>query len=177
MNYNGRKNYLTGNELSDEWFTPKFIVDKCIEVAKDKIENKVVLLPFDTDKSLFVQELNKYNTTLCYDFRDFLENDKYLYNILITNPPFSLKEKVFEQCLKYGQDFILVLPETFIFSVGFYDLLEKYKFNYKLYSPKQRVYFIDQNGNQNRPNFHTIIIYVSKDFTENTIEHFYSETK
>ena len=78
---------------------------------------------------------------------------------------------------KNKKDFILVLPQTFIFSVGFYDLLEKYKFNYKIYSPKQRVYFIDENGKQNRPNFHTIIIYVSKDFKENKIEHFFSETK
>ena len=176
MSYNRRKKYLTGNELSDEWYTPKFIVDKCIKIAKDKISNKVVLLPFDTEKSLFVQELEKINATLCYGFRDFLTAD-YKYDILITNPPFSIKEKVFERCLQNGKDFMLVLPETFIFSVGFYDLLEKYKFNYKLYSPKQRVYFIDQDGKQNRPNFHTVIIYVSKDFTENTIEHFYNETK
>ena len=176
MSYNNKKNYLTGNILSDEWYTPKFIVDKCIEIAKDKISNKVVLLPFDTEKSLFVQELDKSDAILCYGFRDFLTAEKE-YDILITNPPFSIKEKVFEKCLQNGKDFILVLPETFIFSVGFYDLLEKYKFNYKLYSPKQRVYFIDQDGKQNRPNFHTIIVYVSKNFTENTIEHFYSETK
>ena len=83
MSYNGRKNYLTGNELSDEWFTPKFIVDKCIEIAKDKINNKVVLLPFDTEKSLFVQELGRTNAILCYGFRDFLTAD-YEYDILIT---------------------------------------------------------------------------------------------
>lgn len=176
MSYNDRKNYLTGNILSDEWYTPKFIVDKCVEIAKDKIENKVVLLPFDTEKSLFVQGLDKHNCTLCYGMRDFMEAD-YEYDILITNPPFSFKEKIFKKCLENGKDFILVLPETFIFSVGFYDLLKKYNFHYKLFSPKQRVYFIDQNGNQNRPNFHTIIIYVSKGFAENTIEHFYSETK
>ena len=32
MSYNGRKNNLTGNVLSDEWYTPQFIVDKCIEI-------------------------------------------------------------------------------------------------------------------------------------------------
>ena len=176
MSYNNRKNYLTGNILSDEWFTPKFIVDKCIDIARNKIKNKLVLLPFDTEKSLFVKELKNMNVTINYGFRDFLDVN-YDYDILITNPPFSIKEKVFEKCLQNGKDFILILPETFIFSVGFYDLIEKYNFRYKLYSPKQRVYFIDENGKQNRPNFHTIIIYVSKDFNENTIEHFYSETK
>lgn len=174
MSYNNKINPLTKNILSDEWYTPKFIVDKCLEVAE--VKNKVVLLPYDTEKSLFVQELEKKDCIINYGFRNFLETD-YEYDILITNPPFSDKEKIFEKCLKNGKDFVLVLPETFIFSVGFYDLIEKYGFHYKMYSPKQRVYFIDQNGKQNRPNFHTIIIYVSKNFTINTIEHFYSECK
>lgn len=171
MGYNNKKNFLTGNILSDEWYTPKFLVDKCLELTN--LSNKKIICPFDTDKSIFVKELKG---NCIYNITDFMGKD-YAYDILITNPPFSIKEKVFEKCLQNGKDFILVLPETFIFSVGFYDLLEKYKFHYKLYSPKQRVYFIDENGKQNRPNFHTIIIWVSKTFTENTIEHFYSETK
>lgn len=175
MSYNGRKNFLTGNILSDEWYTPKFIVDKCLEIAD--LNNKVVICPYDNNNSLFVKELKQRSIKeIIYDINNFTDVS-YDYDILITNPPFSIKEKVFEKCLQNCKDFILVLPETFIFSVGFYDLLQKYKFNYKLYSPKQRVYFIDQQGNQNRPNFHTIIIYVSNDLKQNTIEHFYSETK
>ena len=179
MSYNGRKNHLTGNELSDEWYTPEFIVDKCIEIMQDKFRfGRIILLPFDTEKSYFVKQLitAQYGCGCIveYGITDFVEGDKYKCNFIMTNPPFSIKEKVFEKCLQYEKDFVLVLPETFIFSVAFYNLLQKYNFHYKIYSPKQRVYFIDQDGKQNRPNFHTIIIYVSKDFTENTIEHFYS---
>ena len=176
MSYNGRKNHLTGNELSDEWYTPKFIVDKCIDIVKDELTREgTILLPFDTEKSLFVREIDKQmsDMVLCYGMRDFIEGENYKCDFIMTNPPFSIKEKVFEKCLEYEKDFMLVLPETFVFSVKFYNLLQKYNFNYKIYSPKQRVYFIDQYGNQNRPNFHTVIIYVNKDFTENTIEHFY----
>ena len=60
--------------------------------------------------------------------RDFLQNN-YKFDVLITNPPFSLKEKVFEKCLQEldnTNEFILILPETFIFSVAFYNLLMKY---------------------------------------------------
>lgn len=176
MSYNGRKNHLTGNVLSDEWYTPQFIVDKCIEIKNTYFKNDTnkILLPYDTENSLFVKSLKEQNIT--YGIRDFLESN-YEYDLLITNPPFSFKEKVFEKCLQNGKDFILVLPETFIFSVKFFDLLEKYKFHYKIYSPKQRVYFIDEHGKQNRPNFHTIIIQVSKYFDKNEIKHFYSETK
>lgn len=179
MSYNGRINHLTKNALSDEWYTPQFIVDKCIDIVKDKISRGLsILLPFDTQKSNFVKRLDEQaeGCVLCYGMRDFIESNDYECDLIMTNPPFSIKEKVFEKCLQYGKDFILVLPETFIFSVKFFDLLEKYNFHYKLFSPKQRVYFIDPNGNQNRPNFHTVIVSVSKTYTQNTIEHFYSET-
>lgn len=175
MSYNGRTNHLTGNILSDEWYTPQFLVDKCIEIVGEKINGKI-LLPYDTENSLFVKTLKRLGKTIQYGITDFIESE-YTYSLLMTNPPFSLKEKVFEKCLQNNEDFILVLPETFVFSVKFYDLLEKYKFHYELYSPKQRVYFIDENGKQNRPNFHTVIISVSKNYKENIIHHFYSETK
>ena len=172
MSYKGRKNYLTGNILSDEWYTPRFIVDKCLSLTD--LTHKKIILPYDTDNSIFTKELIGHSPI--YNITDFLEGN-YDYDILITNPPFSLKHKVFEKCLKDDKEFILVLPETYLFSVGFYNLIDKYKFNYKLFSPKQRVYFIDKEGKQNRPNFHTVIIHVSKEFKENTIEHFYSKTK
>lgn len=170
MGYNNKRNYLTGNFLSDEWYTPKFLVDKCLSIVD--LCNKKIILPYDTEKSLFVQSLLDYKPI--YNIYDFLENE-YDYDLLITNPPFSLKDKIMEKCLINNKDFILVLPETYIFSVSFFNLLEKYKFYYKLFSPKQRVYFIDKYGKQNRPNFHTVIIYVSNKFKENKIEHFYSE--
>ena len=173
MSYNNKQNYLTKNILSDEWYTPKFLVEKCLSIVS--LDKKTIICPYDTENSIFVKEL-KNNHNVIYGINDFLEG-VYNYDILITNPPFSLKEKIFEKCLCNRKDFILVLPETFIFSVGFYNLLVKYNFHYKMFCPKQRVYFIEQNGNQNRPNFHTIFIYVSNNLKENTIEHFYSETK
>lgn len=175
MSYNGRTNNLTGNLLSDEWYTPQFIVDKCVEIAGERI-NGNILLPYDTENSLFVKTLQKQGASIQYGINDFIENN-YTYSLLMTNPPFSLKEKVFEKCLQDNKDFILVLPETFIFSVTFFNLLQKYKFHYKLYSPKQRVYFIDENGKQNRPNFHTVIIEVSRKYEKNIIHHFLSGTR
>ena len=58
MSYNGKINHLTGNVLSDEWYTPQFIVDKCIEIAGEKL-NGEILLPYDTENSLFVETLKK----------------------------------------------------------------------------------------------------------------------
>lgn len=162
--YNGEKNYLTGNVKSDEWYTPLEVV----EFIKNNINlcGKKIICPFDSDWSNFV----KVFPDSIHNIRDFMEK-KYDYDICITNPPFSLRDKVIRRCLDCGKDVILIFPENAIFSVTFYNLINEYKFNYKIYSPKKRIYFIDEFGNQNRPNFHSIILHIAADFTYNEIVH------
>lgn len=164
MGYDGRVNYLTGNVLSDEWYTPMNIVEFIKGITPEGLK---VICPFDTEKSNFV----KVFPDSIHSITDFMEVN-YDYDICITNPPFSTKFKILENILLSGKDCILVFPETAIFSVSFYNLLRKYNFNYKIYSPKQRIYFIDEHGNQNRPNFHSIILYISKEFSFNELIHF-----
>lgn len=162
--YNGRTNYLTGNVLSDEWYTPVDVVS----FIKNNIGigSKKVICPFDSAKSNFV----KFFPNSIYGIRDFMERD-YEYDICITNPPFSFKFDILERILSRGKDCILVFPETAVFSVTFFNLLHKYNFHYKIYSPKQRIYFIDEHGNQNRPNFHSIILHIGADMVRNEIVH------
>lgn len=173
MSYNGKRNNLTGNIKSDEWYTPRYLVEKCYEIVSENYKNNITILcPFDTHKSEFV----KVGCIKGYDIRyNFAGDFSGEYDLILTNPPFSINS--FELCLQTNKDFILICPETFIFSVGFFKLYEKYGFHYNLYSPKQRVYFIDENGNQNRPNFHTVIIHVSKQFIKNGIQHFNIDSK
>lgn len=161
--YNGRRNYLTGNVLSDEWYTPMDVV----MFIKNNIDigDKKVICPFDSENSNFV----KLFPDSIYGIRDFMEED-YDYDIVITNPPFSFKFDILEKIVASGKECILVFPETAIFSVTFFNLVKKYGFKYRIYSPKQRIYFIDQDGNQNRPNFHSIILEVG-DFETNEILH------
>jgi hypothetical protein len=157
-------NYLTGNIKSDEWYTPLEVV-KFIK-NNVNLEGKKIICPFDTKNSnfskIFKGSINCIN--------DFMQKD-YDYDICITNPPFSFRDKVIRRCLNQNKDIILIFPENAIFSVTFYNLRKEYDFHYKIFSPKKRIYFIDQNGNQNRPNFHSVILYINKNFKENTIEH------
>jgi hypothetical protein len=155
MSYDERKNYLTGNVLSDEWYTPDNVVKYIYNNFNTK--NKKIICPYDTEKSNFV----KYFSNSTYNINDFLESD-YEYDICITNPPFSLKEKVLEKILKDKKEAILILPQTFLYSVTFYELLEKYRFFYEVIIPKKRIYFYDEKGNQNRPNFHSIIFHLKE---------------
>lgn len=162
--YNGKKNYLTGNILSDEWYTPTNVVN----FVKNNIDlgDKKIICPFDSECSNFVKAF----PNSIHNIRDFMESE-YDYDICITNPPFSFKFDILEKILTFGKECVLIFPETAIFSVTFFNLLNKYHFNYKIYSPKQRIYFIDQNGNQNRPNFHSVILHIAADFKYNEIIH------
>ena len=164
MSYDGRVNYLTGNVLSDEWYTPMNIVEFIKGITPEGLK---VICPFDTEKSNFV----KVFPDSIHSITDFMEKE-YDYDICITNPPFSLRDKVIRRCLDYEKDVILIFPENAIFSVTFYNLIKEYNFKYKIYSPKKRIYFIDKEGNQNRPNFHSIILYISKEFSFNELIHF-----
>lgn len=163
MAYNNKINYLTKNYKSDEWYTPIEVV-RFIETLVDK--SKKIICPFDTEKSNFVKIFNNS----IHNITDFMEKD-YEYDVCITNPPFSLRDKVIRKCLDNKKDLIIIFPENAIFSVTFYNLLNDYKFNYKIYSPKKRIYFIDDKGNQNRPNFHSIILQIDKKFNNNEIIH------
>lgn len=159
MSYNERKNYLTGNILSDEWFTPENVVSFIYE--NFSVNNKKIICPFDSEKSEFTKKFpNSINS-----IKDFMEKD-YDYDICITNPPFSLKEKVVEKILKDNKEAILVLPQTFLYSTTFYDLVKKYKFFYDVYIPRTRIYFYDEKGNQNRPNFHSVIVHIKNNVLE-----------
>lgn len=155
MEYNKRKNYLTGNIMSDEWYTPDNVVAYINQ--NFNINNKRIICPYDTENSNFV----KYFPNSIHNINDFL-NKKYEYDICITNPPFSLKEKVLEKILEDGKEAVLILPQTFLYSVTFFNLLSKYRFFYEVIVPKQRIYFYDEKGNQNRPNFHSVIFHVKE---------------
>lgn len=163
MAYNEAKNYLTKNVKSDEWYTPKNVVN----FIKTLVDNdKKIICPFDTERSEFTKTFPNSINNIC----DFMEKE-YDYDICITNPPFSLRDKVIRRCLENKKDLIIIFPETAIFSVTFWKLIKEYNFHYKIYSPSKRIYFIDQSGNQNRPNFHSVILYISKDFDKNEIIH------
>lgn len=52
MSYNERKNWLTGNILSDEWYTPKEVVEYIYNFFNTK--NKKIICPYDTEKVILL---------------------------------------------------------------------------------------------------------------------------
>jgi hypothetical protein len=94
---------------SDEWYTDQETVNKAIGILNPN-PRSVMMCPFDSEQSLFVQTLNEHGHTVLHGMTNFLETGNYQFDYLITNPPFSLKDQVISQVYKYGKPSLLMLP-------------------------------------------------------------------
>lgn len=108
------KGFLTADRTADgdECYTPFYAVDPLLEfVDKDK----VIWCPFDEEWSAFVQTFKENGNKVIYshlsagqDFFNYEPNEHY--DIIISNPPFSLKDKVLERLYSLGKPFCILLP-------------------------------------------------------------------
>tara|TARA_R110002072_G_scaffold299382_1_gene474790 strand:+ start:99 stop:680 length:582 start_codon:yes stop_codon:yes gene_type:complete len=113
----------------DEYYTPKYIVEILLPFIKDK-GFKNIWCPCDKEWSeyvkVFIDEgLNVIHTHIedGYDFIDYEPKDEY--DIIITNPPFSIKNEIFERCINLNKPFCLLMSATSIQSASFIKTIAK----------------------------------------------------
>ena len=150
------QNNLTGIEYSDEWYTDQETVNKAwmlLGVA----HGDIIMCPFDTEQSLFVQKAKSQGHEVIFGIRDFLENDSYKFDKLITNPPFSIKDKVIKQIFKYGKPAAVMLPLDILGGVKRHSLYSEYH-TPSIFIPTKRIAYYDKTWTK-RPaaNFHSVI--------------------
>lgn len=90
----------------------------------------------------------KGNILRCEEGKDFLNFEPLeQYDAIVTNPPFSIKNKIFERCIKLDKPFCLLMSATSIQSASFIEILSKAKeFNVMMFNRR-----ISYNGD--RPAF------------------------
>ncbi|MBP3431872.1 MAG: tRNA (adenine-N(6)-)-methyltransferase [Clostridia bacterium] len=98
-------------DASDEVYTPFYAVEPILEfIPKDK----KIWCPFDEEWSAFVQLLKErgfdvINSNLTGGY-DFFEYEPKEWDIIVTNPPFSKKDKVLKRVYELEKPFALLLP-------------------------------------------------------------------
>jgi hypothetical protein len=100
---------------NDECYTPKYGVTPIIKYLP---ENKVIWCPFDTRNSEFVLNLRENGFDVVYSHiaagQDFYTFEPEKWDIIVSNPPFTNKRKVFERALGFNKPFALLMSSTWL---------------------------------------------------------------
>lgn len=149
-------NNITGNFYSDEWYTDQQTVDLCWKLLDIK-PSDVICCPFDSEKSLFVQKAKADGNEVIYNIRDYVGSTHYKYDKLVTNPPFSIKDKVIETVYQYGKDAALILPLDILGGVNRHSMYAKNGAP-TVYIPTKRISYYDQTWTKKQgSNFHSVV--------------------
>ena len=109
------KKALNLNHGNDEFYTPEYAIRPLLKYIPRDV--KTIWCPCDQEKSKIVSVLreNGYKIVLSHidDGQNFLtyEPDEP-YDMIITNPPFSIKDRVIKRCYTLHKPFALLLPIT-----------------------------------------------------------------
>lgn len=121
----------TVTEKGDEYYTPRYIVEILLPFIKLK-GYKTVWCPCDKEWSEYVQVFQENGLNVIHthidDGKDFLHFEPTEeYDIIITNPPFSIKNKIFQRCIELDKPFCLLMSATSIQSASFIKVLSRVK--------------------------------------------------
>lgn len=103
--------YLTSNRKDNELYTPFYAVD---QISKYLPKDKIIWCPFDEEWSAFYVHLKelgyKVIRSSLSDGQDFFKYEPDKWDIVVSNPPFSLKDKVLECLYSFQKPFAILLP-------------------------------------------------------------------
>lgn len=103
--------YLKSDKLNDENWTPRYGVSPILKYIP--ITSKI-WCPFDTEESEYVKAATERGNDVVYSHivegKDFFSYEPDDYDVIISNPPFSCKDKVLERLYKLGKPFAVLLP-------------------------------------------------------------------
>lgn len=103
--------YLTSDKEDSELYTPAYAVDPIIKYLP---KDKVIWCPFSEEWSMFYQRLkedgfNVVRSSLS-EGKDFFTYEPDKWELIIDNPPFSIKDKVLERLYSFNKPFAVLLP-------------------------------------------------------------------
>lgn len=136
-----RQNYKNENDYG----TSKYIFSMLDNIV-DK--NLVIYEPFylDGKSKTYLNELGYEN--VIHNKECFFENyNKYIYDIIITNPPYTIKKQIFQKLYEINKPFIVIVPISTITKLFIKQIFKADVERLQMIIPNRRMQF-EKNGNQ-----------------------------
>ena len=133
-------------KISDNYITP--IKNwRLIYHLLDK--EKVYYDPFFCDGSIG-EELKKDGFKIIHQNQDFFNCELPEFDIILTNPPFSIKEKVFDKFIEINKPFIVIAPSTML-SLKYFQ--KHFRNKIQLIIPPKRLTFLHLDLKKRNKNY------------------------
>ena len=137
------------NSKNDEFYTPAYAISPILKYIPSR---SVVWCPFDQEKSLFVSELRKHGCEVIHthiaDGQDFFDTDIPKCDYIISNPPYSVKGKVFQRLFQIGKSFAMLVGV-----VGLFESQERFEMfrdnSFEIMYLNRRVAYFKDHTEQN----------------------------
>ena len=142
----GSKDVMYSSGNNDECYTPDYGVAPILEFIP---KNKIIWCPFDTKESEFVKQISKTNEVVYSHIgeeQDFFTYEPDKWDIIISNPPFKGKRKIFERALSFNKPFALLMTMTFMNEAAPVQLFEDRGLQLLLFD--KRIEFYQPNAKQ-----------------------------
>ena len=101
------------NEKNDELYTPDYAIKPLLKYLP---KNKIIWECTDFGKSNITKVLKengyKVISTHKKDFDFLMDDPDFEFDMIITNPPYSLKDDFLKKCYEHDKPFCLLLPIT-----------------------------------------------------------------
>lgn len=105
---------IYGKGKNNECYTPAYAVLPILEYIP---KGAVVWCPFDTKDSEFVKLIGKTNEVIhshIWDGKDFFKYEPPRFDLIVSNPPFENKRKIFQRALSFGKPFALLMTMAWL---------------------------------------------------------------
>jgi hypothetical protein len=130
----------------NENHTPAYVVAPLIKYIP---RGSIIWTPFDTEKSEFVKVLGGAGFEVVYSHIDYGQDfftcqPPLRFDIIISNPPFTNKRKIFERALSFGKPIALLMTNVWLNDTAPFQVFEDYKLELMFFN--KRIKYNDAEG-------------------------------
>ena len=146
MEINNNLDFAKRKGKSDEWFTP---IEAILPILKYIKLNSIIWCPFDLTGSNFVKIFeDKGYKVICSHIDeggDFFKYEPKDYDIIISNPPYSLRNNILERLFNLKKPFAMLMNTNGLFDSKIRWNLFKHN-NFSLIYLSGRVNYMKESG-------------------------------